>query len=96
MSFNIVTTTAAIRSAGRALPTSAIPTTTTALRPIVRRRKLSSSAKMDEKFKPARRVAGQRQDVWSIVNEAAAASPVQPIGESNIKSKRSENLTLSQ
>jgi len=30
-------------------------------------------------FKPAARVAGQRQDVWSIVNEAAAASPVQPI-----------------
>jgi len=24
-------------------------------------------------FKPAKRVAGQRQDVWSIVNEAAAA-----------------------
>jgi hypothetical protein len=39
---------------------------------------------MDEKFKPAKRVAGQRQDVWSIVNEAAAASPVQPIGEWNI------------
>jgi kynurenine aminotransferase len=30
-------------------------------------------------FRPAKRVAGQRQDVWSIVNEAAAASPVQPI-----------------
>ncbi|KAI9820713.1 MAG: hypothetical protein M1827_005083 [Pycnora praestabilis] len=30
-------------------------------------------------FKPAKRVAGQKQDVWSIVNEAAAASPVQPI-----------------
>ena len=34
---------------------------------------------MDEKFKPAKRVAGQKQDVWSIVNEAAAASPKQPI-----------------
>lgn len=33
----------------------------------------------EEKFKPARRVAGQRQDVWSIINEAAAASPKQPI-----------------
>lgn len=32
-----------------------------------------------EKFKPAKRVAGQRQDVWSIINEAAAASPKQPI-----------------
>ena len=40
---------------------------------------LSSTAKMDAKFAPAKRVAGQRQDVWSIVNEAAAASPVQPI-----------------
>ncbi|KAK8217324.1 arylformamidase [Zalaria obscura] len=30
-------------------------------------------------FKPAARVAGQRADVWTIVNEAAAASPKQPI-----------------
>lgn len=30
-------------------------------------------------FKPAKRVAGQRQDVWSIVNEAAQASSVQPM-----------------
>lgn len=30
-------------------------------------------------IKPATRVAGQRQDVWSIVNEAAASSPVQPL-----------------
>ncbi|KAI9720537.1 MAG: hypothetical protein M1828_005621 [Chrysothrix sp. TS-e1954] len=30
-------------------------------------------------FKPAARVANQRPDVWSIINEAAAASPVQPI-----------------
>jgi kynurenine aminotransferase len=36
---------------------------------------------MDEKFKPAKRVAGQKQDVWSIINEGAAASPKQPIGE---------------
>lgn len=34
---------------------------------------------MQEKFKPAARVAGQRQDVWSIINEAALASPKQPI-----------------
>lgn len=33
----------------------------------------------EEKFKPAKRVAGQRQDVWSIINEAATASPKQPI-----------------
>lgn len=44
-----------------------------------RRRNISSTSKMSERFKPARRVAGQKQDVWSIVNEAAAASPVQPI-----------------
>ncbi|KAJ2907097.1 hypothetical protein MKZ38_007612 [Zalerion maritima] len=32
-----------------------------------------------EKLKPAARVTGQRQDVWSIVNEAALASPIQPV-----------------
>ncbi|KAF3765503.1 PLP-dependent transferase [Cryphonectria parasitica EP155] len=31
------------------------------------------------KMKPAARVAGRRQDVWSIINEAAAASPIKPI-----------------
>ncbi|KID97967.1 aminotransferase class I and II, partial [Metarhizium majus ARSEF 297] len=31
------------------------------------------------KIKPAARVSGQKQDVWSIINEAAAASPKQPI-----------------
>ncbi|KAK4991292.1 arylformamidase [Elasticomyces elasticus] len=34
---------------------------------------------IQEPFKPAARVAGQKQDVWTIVNEAAAASPIQPI-----------------
>ncbi|KAM7204820.1 Pyridoxal phosphate-dependent transferase [Rhypophila sp. PSN 637] len=34
---------------------------------------------MSAKLQPAARVAGRRQDVWSIINEAAAASPVQPI-----------------
>jgi hypothetical protein len=42
-------------------------------------RNLSSSTRMSAKYAPAKRVAGQKQDVWSIVNEAAAASPVQPI-----------------
>ena len=28
---------------------------------------------IQDPFKPAARVAGQRQDVWSIVNEAAGA-----------------------
>ncbi|OKL59776.1 putative aminotransferase [Talaromyces atroroseus] len=48
---------------------------------------MSTSAPRADPFRPAARVAGQRQDVWlisvpglrSIVNEAAAASPVQPI-----------------
>ncbi|KIW01151.1 uncharacterized protein PV09_07437 [Verruconis gallopava] len=39
----------------------------------------TSLSRMAEPFKPAKRVANQQQDVWSIVNEAAAASPVQPI-----------------
>jgi kynurenine aminotransferase len=34
---------------------------------------------LSNKLKPASRVSGQRQDVWSIINEAAAASPRQPI-----------------
>ena len=42
-------------------------------------RRFSTTKMAEEKFKPAKRVAGQRQDVWSIINEAAAASPKQPI-----------------
>ncbi|GLA18278.1 hypothetical protein AnigIFM62618_005433 [Aspergillus niger] len=42
-------------------------------------RAMSATTARPDPFKPAARVAGQRQDVWSIVNEAAAASPVQPI-----------------
>ncbi|KAL4953790.1 pyridoxal phosphate-dependent transferase [Aspergillus filifer] len=42
-------------------------------------RAMSATTARADPFKPAQRVAGQRQDVWSIVNEAAAASPVQPI-----------------
>ncbi|MCJ1350094.1 MAG: hypothetical protein MMC33_000075 [Icmadophila ericetorum] len=34
---------------------------------------------MKDPFRPARRVAGQKQDVWTIVNEAATKSPIQPI-----------------
>ncbi|KAI4094248.1 MAG: hypothetical protein LQ344_002327 [Seirophora lacunosa] len=40
---------------------------------------MGSSSRNGELFRPAARVAGQKQDVWSIVNEAATASPVQPI-----------------
>ncbi|KAF2486442.1 pyridoxal phosphate-dependent transferase [Neohortaea acidophila] len=34
---------------------------------------------VQDPFKPAKRVSGQRQDVWSIVNEAAEASNVKPM-----------------
>lgn len=42
-------------------------------------RAFCASSMRQDPFKPAARVAGQRQDVWTIVNEAAQASPVQPI-----------------
>ncbi|KAK3941776.1 putative kynurenine--oxoglutarate transaminase BNA3 [Diplogelasinospora grovesii] len=53
----------------------------TLLKPPVLRtvRYFGVSSVMSEKLKPAARVAGRRQDVWSIINEAAAASPKQPI-----------------
>ena len=44
-----------------------------------KQRYFSNSRMTEEKFKPAARVAGQRQDVWSIINEAAAATPKQPV-----------------
>ncbi|KAF2404871.1 kynurenine aminotransferas-like protein [Trichodelitschia bisporula] len=34
---------------------------------------------MGRGIKPSRRFGAQQQDVWSIINEAAAASPIQPI-----------------
>ncbi|KAH0558435.1 hypothetical protein GP486_004904 [Trichoglossum hirsutum] len=40
---------------------------------------MASNVAAERPLRPAKRVSGQRQDVWSIVNEAAAASPVQPI-----------------
>lgn len=36
---------------------------------------MSLTANMEEKFKPAMRVAGQNQDVWTMIREASAASP---------------------
>jgi hypothetical protein len=42
-------------------------------------RSIAASAMVQDPFKPAKRVAGQRQDVWSIVNEAAQASSVTPM-----------------
>lgn len=93
MNISFLTSAAAIRSVSRPFILDAIlPTTFIAGSPTARgnltrssrtgistRRGVSSTSRMAEKFKPARRVAGQKQDVWSIVNEAAAASPVQPI-----------------
>ncbi|KAF4977572.1 hypothetical protein FZEAL_5943 [Fusarium zealandicum] len=38
-----------------------------------------SAMSQTRKLKPAARVEGQKKDVWSIINEAAAASPIQPI-----------------
>ncbi|KAL1648089.1 arylformamidase [Diplodia intermedia] len=40
---------------------------------------MSATAARRDPFKPAARVAGQKQDVWSIVNEAAAQTPVTPV-----------------
>ncbi|MCJ1299587.1 hypothetical protein MMC08_002379 [Hypocenomyce scalaris] len=40
---------------------------------------MSSTPVRSDPFRPAKRVAGQKEDVWTIVNEAATASPVHPI-----------------
>lgn len=80
MSVNIIATAAAVRSASRNIPLQPTALPPAAFPPVVRRRHFSSSVTMDAKFAPAKRVADQKQDVWSIVNEAAAASPKQPIG----------------
>ncbi|KAI4241832.1 MAG: hypothetical protein L6R40_004378 [Gallowayella cf. fulva] len=40
---------------------------------------MSSIPKQQVRFRPASRVVGQQQDVWTTINEAATASPVQPI-----------------
>ncbi|EFX06618.1 aminotransferase, class i/classii [Grosmannia clavigera kw1407] len=39
----------------------------------------SGRSRMSAKLKPASRFSDSRKDVWSIINEAAAASPKQPI-----------------
>lgn len=48
-------------------------------------RLMSTTPPMAHKIKPAARVDGQRKDVWSIVNEAAAAAtkerPVVNLGQ---------------
>ncbi|KAL8703748.1 MAG: hypothetical protein Q9201_003073 [Fulgogasparrea decipioides] len=40
---------------------------------------MSSNSVSTDRFRPASRVADQNLDVWTIINEAASASPVQPI-----------------
>ncbi|KAK1772439.1 kynurenine aminotransferase [Phialemonium atrogriseum] len=42
-------------------------------------RRLHLAMALNGKLQPAARVSGRRQDVWTIINEAAAASPKQPI-----------------
>lgn len=59
---------------------------------VPRTHSFTTSCKMSEKYAPARRVFGQKQDVWSIVNEAATASPKQPIGKSQHNPKRISHI----
>lgn len=71
----------AMRLLSRSLPSarlapSSAPLTT---RPLVSQFSSSSSKMRKDPFKPAARVAGQKQDVWSIVNEAAASSKVSDV-----------------
>ena len=42
----------------------------------VRARKMSSTTKLEEKFAPARRVAGQKQDVWYLKTLACTSVEV--------------------
>ncbi|EGX88934.1 kynurenine-oxoglutarate transaminase 1 [Cordyceps militaris CM01] len=67
------------RPLARKLAVAAVisPTPPTSLRTTTRG--LCATMSLSSKLKPAARVSGQKQDVWSIINEAAAASPKQPI-----------------
>ncbi|UZP34111.1 hypothetical protein NXS19_001927 [Fusarium pseudograminearum] len=51
--------------------------------PLHSSRQFSSSVRImsnqTQKLQPAARVQGQKKDVWSMINEAAASSPIQPI-----------------
>ncbi|KAL8377878.1 hypothetical protein RB595_008523 [Gaeumannomyces hyphopodioides] len=74
----------AASSVTRRIPLSATAATTPKaatppLPHLISRMSSSSTTAGSGKLKPAARVAGRRQDVWSIVNEAALASPMQPI-----------------
>ncbi|KAI1041526.1 hypothetical protein LB505_001649 [Fusarium chuoi] len=62
---------------------SVIRTTLRSIIPLHSSRSFSSSVSVmsnqTQKLKPAARVQGQKKDVWSMINEAAASSPIQPI-----------------
>jgi hypothetical protein len=68
----------AMKLLSRSLPFTRIaPSPSSRLaRTSVSRLSSSSPTMRKDPFKPAARVAGQKQDVWSIVNEAAASSKV--------------------
>lgn len=56
------------------------PSQSFTFRHVLQSRTMTSSApRRADPFRPAARVAGQRKDVWSIINEAALLSPVLPI-----------------
>ncbi|KAF2762293.1 PLP-dependent transferase [Pseudovirgaria hyperparasitica] len=78
----IVTSNCCLRRTFFALTTNCPPRSLAKQQTLsIRRRALSCSMTRSDPFKPAARVAGQRQDVWTIVNEAAAAAPehLQPV-----------------
>jgi hypothetical protein len=68
----------AMRLLSRSLPFTRIAPTPSPLRTgtFVSQFSSFSPTMRKDPFKPAARVAGQKQDVWSIVNEAAASSKV--------------------
>lgn len=63
----------------RLLPPSLVSIRTLPQKSLVRQFTLSTFKMRKDPFKPAARVAGQKQDVWSIVNEAAASSKVSDV-----------------
>src|SRR5690242_17834640 len=72
----IVAAASRLKTAPSSLCRASIPP---AAAPRLALRTMSATTRREDPFKPAARVAGQKQDVWSIVNEAAAASPIKPI-----------------
>jgi hypothetical protein len=79
--YSELTLAIAMRLLSRSLPfTRIVPAPSSLLTRTLARQFSSSNSKMrKDPFKPAARVAGQKQDVWSIVNEAAASSKVSDV-----------------